>query len=343
MEGQMPKVVTIRGVGDIDLDKVARMLPGHQGWDILRMTTQGRYISAFVRGWDILEEYEINTPLRVAHFIGQGLIETGWLRHTVENLNYGADALQRTFSHYRNNPDLARAHARKPELIANTVYSGRMGNNQPGDGWKFRGRGFIQLTGRDNYTAIGAASGLDLVNDPDIIRNDLKASIQAAAAFWRLNKLNEHADRNDAPAVSRAVNYGNPQSRRAALHEDLRILWTNTMLSLTQSPSLIAPEDTPPGGASRKPLATGARGEEVRKLQADLDRLGFQTGGADGIFGQATRRAVVAFQHEFGLTATGQADAATLEAVAEALADPSRSQMDARIDRDTSAVFGPPE
>lgn len=339
----MPKVVTIRGVGDIDLDKIARMLPGHKGWDVLRLTTQGRYISAFVRGWDILEEYEINTPLRVAHFIGQGLIETGWLRYTVENLNYGADALQRTFSHYRNNPDLARAHARKPELIANTVYGGRMGNTQPGDGWKFRGRGFIQLTGRDNYTAIGAASGLDLANDPDIIRNDLKASIQAAAAFWRMNKLNEHADRNDAPAVSRAVNYGNPQARRAALHEDLRILWTNTMLSLAQSPSLAAPDAAAPEAPSVKPLSTGARGERVRQLQADLESLGYPTGGVDGIFGQATRRAVVALQHEFGLTANGQADTATLEAIAEALADPARAQMAARIDRDSEVVFGPPE
>ncbi len=308
----MAKIVTIKGVGEIDLDKIARLLPGRKGWDILQLTTQGRYIKAIIDAWPKLEEYDINTPLRLGHFFGQGLVETGWFKYTEEGLNYSETGLKETFRVYRRNPDLAKQHARKPELIANTVYGGRadLGNTEPGDGWKFRGRGFIQLTGRANYTRYAEVSGVDLVNDPDILKRDLTKSIEVAAAFWKANGLNAYADQNDAVKVSRGVNRGNPNDTVAANHEDLRILWTETALSITQAPQNVAPEPTPPS-PSLKPLAVGSKGDRVRALQTDLTALGYSTNGIDGIFGQGTRRAVVAFQHENGLPVTGIADAAT--------------------------------
>ncbi|MEX1252123.1 MAG: peptidoglycan-binding protein, partial [Hyphomonas sp.] len=215
-----------------------------------------------------------------------------------------------------------------------------LGNTQPGDGWKFRGRGFIQLTGRDNYTRYGEAAGIDLANDPDIIKRDLTKSIEVAAAFWKTNGLNAYADQNDAVKVSRAVNRGNPNDTAAANHEDLRILWTNTALSVTQAPQNVAPEPAPPT-PSLKPLQVGNRGDRVRELQMDLEALAILTGGVDGIFGQGTRRAVVSFQQENGLSITGIADAATIDAVDRAAADPARTRAGA-LDRDNTAIFGPP-
>lgn len=339
----MARIATIQGVGDIDLDKIAKGLPGRNGWDILQLGTQGRYIKAIIDSWPVLERYEINTPLRLGHFFGQGLVETGWLKYTEEGFSYSEEALKKTFRFYRRNPDLAKQHARKKELIANTVYGGRadLGNTEPGDGWKFRGRGFIQLTGRYNYTRYGEAAGIDLVSDPDIIKRDLTKSVEVAAAFWKTNGLNTYADLNDAVKVSRAVNRGNPNDPAAANHEDLRILWTETALSITQAPQNVAPDPPAPSAPSLKPLQAGSRGDRVRELQVDLNALGYNTNGIDGIFGQGSRRAVVAFQQENGLPVTGIADAATIAAIDKAADDPARTRG-AVLERTDTAIFGPP-
>ncbi len=339
----MARIVTIEGVGEIDLDKIARLLPGRNGWDVLKLGTQGRYIKAIVDSWPVLERYEINTPLRLGHFFGQGLVETGWLKHTEEGFSYSEEMLKKTFRVYRRNPDLAREHARKKELIANTVYGGRrdLGNTQPGDGWKFRGRGFIQLTGRANYARYGEAAGIDLVSDPDIIKRDLAKSVEVAAAFWKTNGLNTYADLNDGAKVSRGVNRGNPNDPAAANHEDLRILWTETALSVTRAPQNLAPEPPAPDAPAAQPLQVGSRGDRVRELQVDLNALGYVTNGIDGIFGQASRRAVVAFQQENGLPVTGIADSATIDAIDKAADDPARTRS-ASLDRSETAIFGPP-
>src|SRR3990167_6598858 len=338
----MARIATIKGVGDIDLDKIARLLPGRNGWDILQLTTQGRYIKAILDSWSKLEEYEIDTPLRLGHFFGQGLVETGWFKYTEEGFNYSEEGLKKTFRIYRRNPDLAKQHARKKELIANTVYGGRadLGNTEPGDGWKYRGRGFIQLTGRSNYTRYAEVSGIDLVNDPDILERNLTKSVEVAAAFWKANGLNAYADQNGAAKVPRGVNRGNPNDPVAANHEDLRILWTETALSITQAPQNIAPDSAAPT-PSLKPLSVGSRGDRVRALQTDLNTLGYSTNGVDGIFGQGTKRAVIAFQHENGLPVTGVADNATETAIDTAADDPDRTRA-ATQDRASPAIFGPP-
>ncbi|MGA1344262.1 MAG: peptidoglycan-binding protein, partial [Hyphomonas sp.] len=206
---------------------------------------------------------------------------------------------------------------------------------------KFRGRGFIQLTGRANYARYGEAAGIDLVSDPDIIKRDLAKSVEVAAAFWKTNGLNTYADLNDGAKVSRGVNRGNPNDPAAANHEDLRILWTETALSVTRAPQRLAPEPPAADSPAAQALQVGSRGDRVRELQVDLNALGYVTNGIDGIFGQASRRAVVAFQQENGLPVTGIADSATIDAIDKAADDPARTRS-ASLDRSETAIFGPP-
>ena len=108
---------------------------------------------------DTMAKFELNTPLRLAHFLAQAGHESGGFKAVQENLNYGAKGLRSIFGKYFPDDAKALLYERKPEKIANLVYGGRMGNGpEPtGDGWKFRGRGYIQLTGRDNYTAFSKA------------------------------------------------------------------------------------------------------------------------------------------------------------------------------------------
>jgi putative chitinase len=160
---------------------------------------------------EILPKYEINTPLRIAHFLAQVLHESAYLKFNVENLNYSAEGLLTTFKKYFDNRELAEKYARKPERIANRVYANRMGNGNEasGDGWKYRGRGLIQLTGRSNYTACGNYIGVDIANIPDLILESPMISVKAACWFWTvLNKLNPLADKDDVVGITKKVNGG---------------------------------------------------------------------------------------------------------------------------------------
>ncbi len=156
------------------------------------------------------DDFGITTPLRAAHFISQVAHESGELRYTEENLNYSADALRRVFPKYFNRANVA-AYARNPERIANRVYGGRMGNGaeETGDGWRFRGRGLIQLTGKNNYSAY-ANSGLcngDLMSHPEWLKN-YPGALKSAMFFWKSNGLNALADKDDVVAVTKRINGG---------------------------------------------------------------------------------------------------------------------------------------
>jgi len=301
----------------INLDELVKLLPGGRSWKFWKNRTRGRYIEAMLGSWDTLQDAEITTPLRLGHFIGQGLVETGYLNFASEGLSYSKANILKYFArHYRQNPDLIDKHVRNPEKFANHVYGGRMGNTEPGDGYKFRGRGFIQLTGRDNYRLIAENSQLPLETDPDLIRRDLKASIKAATVFWRLNGLNDWADKNDGKAVSRGVNRGNPNSSKVANHESDRILCTDNALKLLSAPQMVLDDPS-------EPLRIGSRGLRVVELQKDLVAMGLEfVGRADGIFGRNTKLGVLGAQDELGLPATGEADTATIEAIDAHLLDP---------------------
>lgn len=187
---------------------------------LLQILPQARQVAGFfVPALNAaMVRFKINSPVRMAAFIAQVGHESGQLTRMVENLNYSADRLQAVWP---NRFDVAQAAqvARKPEQIANIVYGGRMGNTLPGDGWKYRGRGLIQLTGANNYRAAGSAIGLDLINHPELVEQPDTAAL-VAGWFWQSNGLNELADAGQFDKITRAINGGlNGQADRVALRD----------------------------------------------------------------------------------------------------------------------------
>ncbi len=150
---------------------------------------------------DTAAKFGINTPLRLAHFLAQCGHESGGFKVVNENLNYSAKGLNGIFKKYFPTMQLAEAYQRNPQKIANKVYSSRMGNGSEasGDGYKFRGRGYIQLTGRDNYTAFGKAINEDIPNNPDLVAT--KYPLASAAWFFTKNGLHKMADQGATDQV----------------------------------------------------------------------------------------------------------------------------------------------
>lgn len=306
-------------IADLNLDLIVSQLPGAPLWRSILSQTQGRYVKAFLESEDILEQHGLNSALRLAHFLGQGLIETGFLRYTAENLNYSAAGLRSVFGKYFTTDEDAAKYARQPEKIANRVYGNRMGNGDEasGDGWKYRGRGFIQLTGKNNYTRFALLTGLPIDTDPDLLSRDLKASIQVAAKFFEVNDLLKYADKNDAKAVSRGINFGNPNISKPAHGEADRLWWTEKALDLfrKEDKDVVSPRG---GGV----LKIGSKGHVVEEFQRLLVSLDYAVGGIDGDYGPATKNMVVAFQEQAGLPVTGEIDQMTALAIDAAVEAP---------------------
>ena len=171
---------------------------------------------------EILPKYKITTPERVAAFIAQTAHESGNYRRLVENLNYSAAGLAKTWPSrfamrdmrgnilkpYRPN-ELAKKIERKPQEIANITYANRMGNGneQSGDGWQYRGRGLIQLTGKDNYSRFANSIGMKIEDAVKYVET-FNGAIESACWFWNVNNLNVHADKKAMVALTRAINGG---------------------------------------------------------------------------------------------------------------------------------------
>lgn len=143
----------------------------------------------------VVDKFEINTQIRLSHFLGQCAHESGNFKFTSENLNYSTKGLLATFPKYFKQPGLAEAYSRNPERIASRVYADRMGNGSEGshDGWKFRGRGYIQLTGKTNYTAFDKFVNEDILSNPELV--SLKYPLASAGWFFYKNKLNKISDK----------------------------------------------------------------------------------------------------------------------------------------------------
>jgi putative chitinase len=154
---------------------------------------------------DTIAKFELNTPLRLAHFLAQAGHESGGFKAVNENLNYGAKGLLGIFKKYFPTPEKAALYERKPEKIANLVYGGRMGNGPEtsGEGWKFRGRGYIQLTGKDNYKAFDAVVTESIIDNPDLVAT--KYPLLSAAWFFHKNGLHKIADQGATDAVVTSV------------------------------------------------------------------------------------------------------------------------------------------
>jgi putative chitinase len=160
---------------------------------------------------DVLDMFGVNTPLRLAHFLAQCATESGEFKFIRENMNYSADGLRKIFGKYFPGT-IANNYARKPEMIGSRVYANRMGNGPEvsKEGYKFRGRGYIQLTGKNNYIAFGKLVNIDLVANPDLVATQYP--LLSAAWFFSKNKVNEVADKGATDkvvtSVSKIVNGG---------------------------------------------------------------------------------------------------------------------------------------
>jgi len=178
--------------------------------DQLKQMVKNQYIDHWYGALEqLLDDYEINTPLRVAHFIAQCAHESGNFVFIKENLNYRAASLRKVFPKYFPTDSLAAQYANRPQMIANRVYANRMGNGDEasGDGWRYCGRGLIQLTGKDNYTFF--AGSLDIsVEEASEYLETFEGAAQSACWYWEQNNLNRFADANDVKGLTRAINGG---------------------------------------------------------------------------------------------------------------------------------------
>ena len=166
------------------------------------------------------DDYKFFTINRQAAFIAQTAYESGSYCHNIENLNYSAQGLLTYFPKYFDF-NLAVQYAHQSQMIANRVYANRLGNNNEasGDGWKYRGRGFIQVTGKNNYTDCSKYLNKDFVSNPDLMTS-IEYSFKSAVWYWHTNKLNDYADKDDIKTITKIINGGyNGLEARIAFYE----------------------------------------------------------------------------------------------------------------------------
>jgi len=249
---------------------------------------------------EILPKYEITTANRIAGFFAQVGHESAGLKLLEENLNYRTETLDKIFPKYFKNAGRnAAEYAKQPEKIANIVYASRMGNGDTasGDGYKFRGRGAIQLTGRENYTNFGKTIGLTAEQVIDYVQTK-KGALESACWYWKSRNLNAACDASDIVKMTKLVNGGTIglEDRRKHYNEALAIL----------GGAVVAAVNSQITDAVTQVLRKGSKGDLVKKLQAALGI------GADGDFGQGTENALKKWQDRNGLTADGVAGPKTL-------------------------------
>jgi len=247
---------------------------------------------------EILPKYDINTPNRIAGFFAQCGHESMNFTVLSENLNYRAETLEKLFSKYfskagRNAAD----YAKQPEKIANVIYASRMGNGDTasGDGYRFRGRGVVQLTGRDNYTAFGKSVGLTAEEVIDYVTTK-KGALESACWYWASRNINAACDANDIVKMTKLVNGGTIglDDRKKHYDQALAVLGGAVPAPITHAASI-------PGV-----LKKGSTGENVKRLQAELGL------DDDGVFGPGTEAALKKWQTANGLAADGVAGPKTL-------------------------------
>ncbi len=250
-----------------------------------------RYLEAFADQFEeLFDRFAINAaPIRLHFFLAQIGHESGGLTVTSENLNYRAERILQVWPRRFADIDEARPCAGNPERLANKVYSKRMGNGPPesGDGWRFRGRGYIQITGRDAYDEIGRISGLALLDQPDLAAEPANALL-TACAFWQWKDLNALSDGRDFTRVTRRINGGTNglRDRKAWLDKVRRLLG-----------------ELPPG---QRALEI----DDIIAIQRALQDAGFpEIGAADGIIGPRTTAAIIRFRSKAGLPDGGIDDA----------------------------------
>lgn len=262
------------------------------------------YLETIGHGNDLFEEHGLTTPLRMAHFLAQALHETGGFTILRENMKYSAARLVQIFGVNHHSAALTAAEADRlaghPEEIAERVYglgnprkARELGNNRPGDGFRFRGNGVLQTTGRDNHRRMGMACGLDFEHNPELVTTPEHA-LKPALQEWSANDLNRFADKNDIRTITLRINGG-----LIGLAD--REAWLNKLWPLLK-------DERQPG----EPWEAGEEDKKIKTLQKALNTLGADPVlDVDGRYGPMTRRAVLAFQIAAGITADGIAGPVT--------------------------------
>lgn len=270
--------------------------------DVLRQlypSAKDAIIRAFAnQAPEVLAEFGISDRQNRLHFfLAQVGHESGGLRITEENLSYSGPRMMQVWP--SRFPTLASTvgFAGDPEKLANKVYGGRLGNTAAGDGWKYRGRGFIQVTGKDGYKEVGDLAGLDLVADPEAAMRPEHA-LRVAAAFWKWKKLNPKADAGDFVGVTKRINGGT-----IGLQD--RFNWLEKVQSLVAWP---LDANAPP--PLNEVILTIP---QLKAVQLKLKGLGLYEGSIDGIFGTRSRAGLRAFQADNGLPASGRLTQPTLD------------------------------
>lgn len=249
---------------------------------------------------DMFHKYDINTPNRIAGFMAQCAHESRDFTVLEENLNYSGDRLYEVFGRrYFPTKAHAQQYHRQPEKIANHVYMdknrskrGALGNIYPGDGWKFRGRGIKQLTGRNNYEAFGSSIGISADEAAEYVATK-KGALESACWFWSTNNIDRYADKDDIVGMSKRINGGTIglEDRRNRYEAAKRILGATSTSTRTS--------DTRASSSSARTLRRGMSGNDVKRVQQVLGIT------VDGVFGFGTASAVKKWQRDNGLVADG--------------------------------------
>ncbi len=270
------------------------------------------YLEAIDRTGELVENNGINTPLRIAHFFAQALTETGAFVLLRESMNYSAERLVEIFGVNRHSAAITEAEAQElahdEQRIAERVYglgnphkAHELGNTQQGDGFRYRGNGVLQMTGRGAHRHHGQACGVDFENKPELVTAPEHA-LKPAVQEWSEGNLNEAADRDDIRSITLKINGGFNGF-------DDRVAWLGKLKK-----ALIATGELPPDAM----LAAAA--DDVHALQVDLNRLGANPRvEEDGRLGPLSMAAVKAFQIAAGLEADGIAGPITLAAINQRL------------------------
>lgn len=223
------------------------------------------YLAAFEHGDGLFARHDVTTPIRLAHFLAQCLHETGGLRIEWESGAYSAERLVQVFGVGKHSAGITAAEAavlaHKPALIFERVYglgnpkkAKELGNTKPGDGYRYRGGGIMQTTGRYNYRTIGEKCGVDFENHPEWVVS-AEHALKPALAEWTKGRCNDHADRDDILAISRVINLGNAKSTRTPNGLADRKHWYSKVRPIIKTVDLInvtvpAPTPLPPKPAS---------------------------------------------------------------------------------------------
>jgi putative chitinase len=250
----------------------------------------------------VCPSYGIDTPSRLAAFLAQCAHESGNFKFLKENLNYRAASLQKIFPKYFPDAAIAERYASQPDkqaAIANRIYANRMGNGDEasGDGFRYCGRGLIQLTGKNNYTLFAASIETALEEIPEYL-GTFEGAVQSACWFWDMNNLNKEADAGDIKLMTRKINGG-------YIGLEDRIKHYEHALHIFGGHVEHAASDKPTG--VYETIKKGSRGSTVKALQ---EKLGLS---ADGSFGPGTEQALMEWQSENGLIPDGIAGPATLQ------------------------------